>query len=46
MHRGQFVQLMDRGTLTLTAEANHGDAAVLGFVYQAETGRLREVSTA
>ena len=45
MHRSQFVQLMDRGTLTLTAEANHGDAA-LGFVYQVETGRLREVSTA
>jgi hypothetical protein len=44
---------MDRGTLTRTAEANHraavlgfdGDAA-LGFVYQVETGRLREVSTA
>jgi hypothetical protein len=36
---------MDRGTLTLAAEANHGDA-VLGFVYQVETGKLREVSTA
>ncbi len=45
MNRSQFVQLMDRGTLTLTAEANHGDA-VFGFVYQVETGRLREVSTA
>ena len=45
MHRSQFVRLMDRGTHTLTAEANHGDT-VLGFVYQVETGRLREVSTA
>ena len=36
---------MDRGTLTLTAEANHGDAAI-GFVYLVETDRLREVSTA
>ena len=45
MHRSVFVQLMDRGRLMLTAEAKHGDA-VLGFVYEMETGRLREVPAA
>jgi hypothetical protein len=45
LHRSQFVQLMDRGTFTRTAEANHR-GTVLGFIYQVETGRLREVSTA
>ncbi len=33
---------MDRGTLTFTAEANHGDA-VRSFVYEVETGRPKEV---
>jgi len=45
LHRGQFVQLMDRGALTLADEANHGYAG-RGFAYRVETECLREVTAA
>ena len=45
MHRGQFVRLMDRGTLTLADEANHGYAG-RGFASEVETECPGEVYAA